>query len=501
MPRILSTALGLIALALIEGASSTDPLPTVTSTLALLSFVPIAAMSLSWLAARQSARSSSYSACERSRRIVVVATMIVFVTAAMQGRWWDLCLTWCPPEIPAIHRLLCAVPLVLSLAITRPWLRDLAPFSWRPVAILAVPYIVATGLLDLSWYTPGFEETVALDPFLGLVALIFMMTALLIAAPRLLGWMWRFRSLPAGPLRDRLEELTASATERVADIRLWATDAPNACVVGVLPRHRFVYLTQGLVDRLLPEEVSAVHAHELGHVRSGHLWILLVWLTSWMLLLLAVDPWLGDPTSLMRMSTYVAMGLAGTLGFTALSRHFEHEADLCAATLTTPSMIVSTLNKVADPISGKSLTLWRRHPVSQKRIELVSSPDLPAVTQKYQQRSRRLRSAVLALAVLMGGAFASSTAALSRQRLDQNIARADFLVSSADRRIFRRGDIGSTERTMLVRAIDLFEQAHSELADDTDDPSKRDAILKQLAVLYHALGDEAKATATRARLE
>ncbi len=497
MPRILSTALGLIALALIEGASSTEPLPTVASTLTLLTFVPFSAFSLTWLAARRS-RASSVGAEERSRRIVVVATVIVFVTASWQGRWWDLCLTWCPPEIPVIHRVLCAIPLVVSLAMTRPWLRDLAPFSWRPVAILGVPYLVATGLIDLSWYTPDLEEAVALDPFLALTALFLMLASMLIAAPRLLGWLWKFRSLEQGPLRDQLEVLASTAAVRVADIRIWLTDMPNACVVGLLPSHRFVYLTQGLIDRLDNSELLAVHAHELGHVRRGHLWVLLTWLTSWLLLLLALDPWLGDATGLLRIATYAAMGLIGTLGFAALSRQFEHEADLCAAMWTAPELIVDTLRKVSDPTAAASNNLWKRHPGSNQRIALLTRDDLEGASEEYLARSRRLRSVVFMLAIVMGGSFALSTASLSRRQLDRQIGRADFLVSSADRRIFRRGEIGPSEDTMLRRAVKLYEHAQVELIPVIEERSTRQAILGQLVVLYEALGDEPQAQATRA---
>jgi STE24 endopeptidase len=45
----------------------------------------------------------------------------------------------------------------------------------------------------------------------------------------------------------------------------------NACVTGVLPRFRYVLLTDALIESLSPVEVAAVFGHEVGHVAHRHL--------------------------------------------------------------------------------------------------------------------------------------------------------------------------------------------------------------------------------------
>lgn len=107
-------------------------------------------------------------------------------------------------------------------------------------------------------------------------------------------WLWpalvaplfnRFHPLPEGPLRARLERLARDAGFR--NRGLFVMDASrrsrrsNAYFTGVF-RPRIV-LFDTLVDRLDPDEVASVLAHEIGHHRERHVhrrmasaWILLL---------------------------------------------------------------------------------------------------------------------------------------------------------------------------------------------------------------------------------
>ncbi len=54
---------------------------------------------------------------------------------------------------------------------------------------------------------------------------------------------------------------------------MWNTHGriTNAMVVGVIPRLRYVLLSDRLVEELTPEEVEAVFGHEVGHVKHHHI--------------------------------------------------------------------------------------------------------------------------------------------------------------------------------------------------------------------------------------
>jgi Zn-dependent protease with chaperone function len=81
------------------------------------------------------------------------------------------------------------------------------------------------------------------------------------------------RSLPAGPLRDRLMTAARRLRFRCSDILLWNTNGgvANAMVVGVFPVPRYVILSDRLLTGLSDDEVEAVFGHEVGHVKHHHI--------------------------------------------------------------------------------------------------------------------------------------------------------------------------------------------------------------------------------------
>jgi Zn-dependent protease with chaperone function len=90
------------------------------------------------------------------------------------------------------------------------------------------------------------------------------------------------RSLPAGPLRDRLLATARRLRFRCSDLLLWNTGRgmANAMVVGLLPWPRYVVFTDRLLEEFSPDEVEAVLGHEIGHVRHLHMPLYLGFLTA-----------------------------------------------------------------------------------------------------------------------------------------------------------------------------------------------------------------------------
>ncbi len=95
--------------------------------------------------------------------------------------------------------------------------------------------------------------------------------AFTIAFPHLLSRIWKTSTLPTSPLRDRLTELTRRMGVRCRDFRIWQTDRQvlNAAVAGLLPSVRTIFMTDALLLYLRDDEMEAVIAHELGHVRAA----------------------------------------------------------------------------------------------------------------------------------------------------------------------------------------------------------------------------------------
>ncbi|MCW5777027.1 MAG: M48 family metalloprotease [Phycisphaeraceae bacterium] len=157
--------------------------------------------------------------------------------------------------------------------------------------------------------------------------------------PLALRWLWDTVPLAAGELRDRLERVLRSNGVRVRGLLVWRTDGTmlNGAVVGFLGPARYVLLTDALLESLPADEVEAVMAHEVGHVRQRHApWLAAAFLGSATVAgagasaagrVLGLDPANGWPAIGVVMVS-LAVGLA-VFGF--VSRRFEWQADAFAA--------------------------------------------------------------------------------------------------------------------------------------------------------------------------
>jgi len=185
------------------------------------------------------------------------------------------------------------------------------------------------------------------------VSLVVMGAMVLVLAPAFVRIAWPTRSLPPGPLRDRLERLARRVGFRCTDILVWDTNrvVVNAGVTGSLPWFRYVLLTDALLENLSPHEVAAVFGHEVGHIAHRHLVYFGFFILGSIGVLtlgehalgplvrslpasLAVPPpaWLAAdsmPATVVKSGlALLAMGLYFLVAFGFVSRRFERQADV-----------------------------------------------------------------------------------------------------------------------------------------------------------------------------
>ena len=144
------------------------------------------------------------------------------------------------------------------------------------------------------------------------------------------------KSLPAGPLRDRLLATANRLRFRFSNILLWNTNGAvaNAMVAGIFPQVRYVVLTDRLITDLTPDEVEAVFGHEVGHIKHHHMAFYLTFilislgtlsfLTTW----LRIDEWFKSNED---MAIVPMIGILGGYIFVVfgfLSRRCERQADI-----------------------------------------------------------------------------------------------------------------------------------------------------------------------------
>lgn len=161
--------------------------------------------------------------------------------------------------------------------------------------------------------------------------------------PVLMRRVWDTLPLGAGPLRDRLIDLCRAHGVGVRDLLVWRTNGSmiNGAVMGVAGPVRYILLTDALLDALPEDQVRAVMAHEIGHVRRRHmLWLLIAAAASWVGVTVTAG-WIAEAAlggvavserveGLVTAGTLLAALTVGLIVFGFASRRFEWQADAFA---------------------------------------------------------------------------------------------------------------------------------------------------------------------------
>jgi Zn-dependent protease with chaperone function len=181
--------------------------------------------------------------------------------------------------------------------------------------------------VDSDWLELGFS----------LVSVV----SVLIWGPELLRRVVKTRPLANGALRRRLVAMAERCHIGYRDILLWDTggQVANAMVMGMRARLRYVIISDLLIETLSDQQIEAVFAHELGHVRHRHLLRLALFMGMLMLLLMgpattfrSVLGHAGLPDGLwMDATCWLVCGGAFFAMFGYVLRRFERQADLFAA--------------------------------------------------------------------------------------------------------------------------------------------------------------------------
>lgn len=182
--------------------------------------------------------------------------------------------------------------------------------------------------------------------------------ALFVAMPAVLRRVWQTAPLGPGPLRTDLLALCERHRVRIREILVWRTDGAliNAAVLGLAPWLRYILITDALLERLPREQVDAVMAHEVAHIRRRHLpWLLVCLIASLLVIALALTPLEGALAGLGTAGSAVegAILLIGAgLVFGLVSRRFEWQADAFAAADLSVAVLGADATRVTDEAAG-----------------------------------------------------------------------------------------------------------------------------------------------------
>lgn len=184
-------------------------------------------------------------------------------------------------------------------------------------------------------------------------------------APKIIWWTTNMRLLGKNEypwIWECVKELCKKNKVPIPKIALVRSGAPNAFVFGRTPKSAVLAITQGLLNNLNQEEVKAVIAHEIGHIKHKDMIVMTIVSVIPTLAYFVARFLIFAPTERERKSSAaILVGLGAffiyfisNLLVLALSRLREYYADRFSGTNTKPSLLASALAKITYGLSISS---------------------------------------------------------------------------------------------------------------------------------------------------
>lgn len=245
------------------------------------------------------------------------------------------------------------------------------------------PLLFWTAIEDLASFGQAIDE---LQDIRLLVAAPVFFVFLYLLAPRLFNWAWHAEPMQDDDLRREITGLCEKAKTPISGVKIWDTfkePVPNAAVAGLSQRYRFVYITSYLLELFSRNQVLSVVAHELAHLRLGHVFSYMIYSLDLVLasiaiklaLLVHAPAWVTG-SALQDGVEMLIFLMVFAVSFTALARECEYQADAFSASLTGAESFAAGLETLQRNIMPppKAIPGWLlTHPEIQDRIDRVRS--------------------------------------------------------------------------------------------------------------------------------
>ncbi len=310
-------------------------------------------------------------------------------------------------------------------------------FVWGNVRFylaLLIPWLMFSLLLDgLQWIPKTFHWTLLASELGQMLLFGVVLCAFIAYSPWLMVRVWNCQPVPLTPVRSALEEFCQKHRFQLGGFLFWpifSGDAITAGIVGILPRLRYILMTPAILRLLDTDELEAVTAHEMGHVRRFHIPFYLLFFLGYSLLAYSLNDlillvllkqstlldWALSPESDLQtlFSIVYSIPIVFLLVvyfryvFGYFMRNSERQADLYALELIGhPFTLSSSLEKIAIA-SGHShdLPSWHHFSIRQRIEFLHDSWRHPELRRRHHVRLYTM--AALFLLSVMGLSIAGS---------------------------------------------------------------------------------------------
>jgi Zn-dependent protease with chaperone function len=361
----------------------------------------------------------------------------------------------------------------------------------RNILAIILPWLLLSLLSDVLklFNAPIIKEYLS-SPWGELTVFILFFFVLLVIFPLLVTKLWGCTPLPAGPVRDNIEQFCRRQKLRYADIMLWPLfegKMLTAGVMGFIKKFRYLLITPALLSTLTTNEIEAVMAHEIGHVKRFHIQLYLLLFLGFGLfaqissspvfyLLLNSDMFYkiafwreNDPGAMLSYASTTMLLLLLILYFRYIfgffMRNFERQADIYALETTGHSdAIVSVFEKIAR-LSGniRDLPSWHHFSIAQRIYFLQRCETNPAYIARHH---RKVYGALLLYIILI--TFAAFSLWKAPAHFDTTVSAQKFTVAIINQKIQKEPDnpiwyhyLGDLQQTrkLNAEAIDAYEKA------------------------------------------
>ena len=267
-----------------------------------------------------------------------------------------------------------------------------------------------------------------------------------VVGPGLVIKVWKCKPIPYEAKRRILEDFCRENNFKVRNLMFWPLlggQTLTAAIVGFFPRWRYILITPSLYSMLDPEELKAVVAHEMGHIRRYHIPFYLAFFVAFSVLLYVF----ADIILVLLLSNPGVLHLAiytGTFGqslfalictvpflfililyfrvvFGYFMRNCERQADLFALRLVgTPWPLISSFQKIALANGNiEDVPSWHHYSIRQ-RIDFLRRAYLnPKVGDLHENRLKK--SIVLFFALVFAFSIFGRAAKNSDWYMQRNI--------------------------------------------------------------------------------
>ena len=395
--------------------------------------------------------------------------------------------------------------------------------NWRMAVPIILPWVMVSIVADIIFALPFERPKQFLSSTEGEV-IYFLVFLVIVAvfAPLVIQRFWGCYPLEPGFYRQRIEKLCRRAGIGYRNIVYWPVFGGRmltAGVMGIARRFRYILVTDALLRSLAPEEVDAVIAHEIGHVKKHHLLYYIFFMAGFMLISFAIY----DVTIFLIFSARPLYQMVLNLGidqatiisslfsvvflviflvyfrfvFGYFMRTFERQADGYVYSLfDTAGPMITTFQKIAAT-SGQSPDKpnWHHYSIRERIDYLLKCERNRGWIDRH---NRKVRYSLLAFSIVMAG-IAVMGYQLNYGRAGNRIS-THFFEEILNQEIAESPD--NPELFSLLGDLKYSQNAFRETAEayerslalDPENPQ----VLNNLAWLYATSADETLRDPTRA---